>query len=49
VPPAAAGTARLLRFTVVVPDDEELERMAGRIGGTEVRDPSGNLLVLATT
>lgn len=46
-PPAPEGTARLLRFTVVVPDDEELERVAERIGGTEVRDPSGNPLVLA--
>jgi catechol 2,3-dioxygenase len=47
-PPAPQGTARLLRYTIVVPDDEELERVAERIGGTEVRDPSGNPLVLAT-
>jgi catechol 2,3-dioxygenase len=46
-PPAPEGTARLLRFTIVVPDDEELQRVAERIGGTEVRDPSGNPLVLA--
>jgi catechol 2,3-dioxygenase len=46
--PAPEGTARLLRFTIVLPDDEELERVAGRIGGIEVRDPSGNPLVLAT-
>jgi catechol 2,3-dioxygenase len=46
-PPAPEGTARLRRFTIVLPDDEEVERVAGRIGGTEVRDPSGNLLVLA--
>ena len=45
--PAPEGTARLLRFTIVVPDDEELERVAERIGGTEVRDPSGNPLALA--
>jgi catechol 2,3-dioxygenase len=45
--PAPEGTARLLRFTIVVPDDEELERVAERIGGTEVRDPSGNPLVLS--
>lgn len=45
--PAPEGTARLLRFTVVLPDDEEVQRVAERIGGTEVRDPSGNLLVLA--
>jgi catechol 2,3-dioxygenase len=46
-PPAPEGTARLLRFTVVVPDDEELERVAERIGGTEVQDPSGNTLTLS--
>jgi catechol 2,3-dioxygenase len=46
-PPAPEGTARLLRFTIVVPDDEELARVAERIGGTEVRDPSGNLLTLS--
>jgi catechol 2,3-dioxygenase len=45
--PAPEGTARLLRFTVVLPDDEEVERVAERIGGTEARDPSGNPLVLA--
>jgi catechol 2,3-dioxygenase len=46
-PPAPGGTARLLRFTIVVPDDEELARVAERIGGTEVRDPSGNPLMLS--
>ena len=45
--PAPDGTARLLRFTIVLPDDEEVARVAERIGGTEVRDPSGNRLVLA--
>ncbi|HZT85403.1 MAG TPA: VOC family protein [Gaiellaceae bacterium] len=45
--PAPEGTARLLRFTVVLPDEEELERTAERIGGTEVRDPSGNTLALS--
>ena len=44
--PAPEGTARLLRFTIVLPDDDEVERVAERIGGTEVRDPSGNLVVL---
>jgi catechol 2,3-dioxygenase len=44
---APEGTARLLRFTIVLPDDEEVERVAERIGGTEARDPSGNPLVLA--
>jgi catechol 2,3-dioxygenase len=46
-PPAPEGTARLLRFTIVLPDDEEVVRVAERIGGAEVRDPSGNPLVLA--
>jgi catechol 2,3-dioxygenase len=45
--PAPEGTARLLRFTIVLPDDEEVGRVAERIGGTEVLDPSGNLLALA--
>jgi catechol 2,3-dioxygenase len=44
--PAPEGTARLLRFTIVLPDSEEVQRVAERIGGTEVRDPSGNPLVL---
>ena len=44
---APEGTARLLSFTVVLPDDEEVQRVAERIGGTEVTDPSGNLVVLA--
>jgi catechol 2,3-dioxygenase len=47
-PPAPEGTARLLRFTIVVPDEEELARVAERIGGSDVRDPAGNRLVLAT-
>jgi catechol 2,3-dioxygenase len=45
---APEGTARLLRFTIVLPDAEELERVAERIGGTEVSDPAGNPLVLVT-
>ena len=44
--PAPEGTARLLRFTIALPDEAEVERVAERIGGTEVRDPSGNPLVL---
>ena len=47
-PPAPEGTARLLGFTIVLPDDAEVQRVAEQIGGTEVRDPSGNPLVLAT-
>ena len=46
--PAPEGTARLLRFTIVLPDGEEVARVAERIGGTEVRDPSGNSLLLAS-
>jgi catechol 2,3-dioxygenase len=44
--PAPEGTARLLRFTIVLPDEDEVQRVADRIGGTEVRDPSGNTLAL---
>ena len=49
---APAGTARLLRATILVPDAEELERIAGRLGvdvedgGIDVEDPSGNPLFL---
>ena len=43
---APEGTARLLRFTIVLPDKEEVARVAERIGGTEVSDPAGNPLVL---
>jgi catechol 2,3-dioxygenase len=46
--PAPEGTARLLRFTIVLPDEGEVQRVAERIGGTEVRDPSGNPLLLTT-
>ena len=45
--PAPPGSATLRRFTVVVPDGHELERVAARLGGREARDPSGNLVVLA--
>jgi len=45
--PAREGTARLLRFTIVLPDETEVERVAEQIGGAEVRDPSGNRLALA--
>ena len=47
-PPAPEGTARLLRFAIVLPDEAEVERVAEQIGGTEVRDPSGSTLVLTT-
>ncbi len=45
-PPAPAGTARLTRFTIVVPDAREADRIAEAVGG-ELRDPSGNTFVLA--
>jgi catechol 2,3-dioxygenase len=45
-PPAPEGTARLLGFRVVLPDEEEVERAAARVGGEAVRDPSGNPLLL---
>jgi catechol 2,3-dioxygenase len=45
--PAPEGTARLLRFTIVLPDEAERDRVAERIGGSEVLDPSGNPLALA--
>jgi catechol 2,3-dioxygenase len=44
---APEGAARLLRFTIVLPDEEDVARVAERIGGTEVLDPSGNPLGLA--
>lgn len=45
-PPAPPGTARLLRATIVLPDEHELGRVADRAGGTEIVDPSGNSLFL---
>ena len=46
-PPAPEGTARLLGFKIILPDEAERDRVAERIGGTEVLDPSGNPLALA--
>ena len=45
-PPAPPGTAGLRRFTIVVPDGDELERVAARLGGIEGHDPSGNPVIL---
>jgi catechol 2,3-dioxygenase len=51
-PQAPAGTARLLRATVVLPDEAALERAAARLGrevadgGVTTADPSGNSLFL---
>jgi catechol 2,3-dioxygenase len=58
-PQAPAGTARLLHATVVLPDEDERDRVVGRVAdsggepeeredGLLVRDPSGNALLLAT-
>jgi len=45
-PYAPDGHARLTQMTIVLPDAASLADVAGRIGGTEVRDPSGNPVVL---
>jgi hypothetical protein len=41
------GTARLLHFTIVVPDGDERDRITEAVGG-ELRDPSGNAFELVT-
>jgi len=57
--PAPPGTATLRHAAILVPDREELDRVAGRVadagqepeerdGSVVVRDPSGNALLLAT-
>src|SRR5262245_39906514 len=57
--PAPPGSATLRYATIVVPDDEELNRVVGRVAhagedpepgddGVLVRDPSQNALLLAT-
>jgi catechol 2,3-dioxygenase len=54
-PPPPPGSAALRHFTVLLPDEDELERVAARIpgaaphpsGGVAVEDPSDNTLVLA--
>jgi catechol 2,3-dioxygenase len=53
-PPPPPGSAALRHFTVLVPDEDELERVAARIPGVApdpsgriaVKDPSKNTLVL---
>src|SRR3954447_23781906 len=42
---APAGTARLLRYTIVVPDATERDRITEALGG-DLRDPSGNAFEL---
>lgn len=46
--PPPPGSAGLRRFTIVLPDREELERVAERLGGVEGLDPSGNPVVLTS-
>jgi catechol 2,3-dioxygenase len=54
--PPPAGSASLRHFTVVLPDEDERQRVASRIpdavpdaeaGGIAVKDPSNNTLILA--
>ena len=45
-PAAPDGTARLLAYAVVCPDAESATEVAGRIGGAEAKDPSGNTLLI---
>ena len=45
--PAPPGSARLRRFTIVVPDEEELARVEARLGGLFATDPSGNPLSIS--
>ncbi len=46
-PSAPEGHARLTQMTVVLPDAASLDAAAARVGGREVRDPSGIPVVLA--
>jgi catechol 2,3-dioxygenase len=46
-PYAPEGHARLTQMTIVLPDAEARDALAGRLGGTEVLDPSGIPIALA--
>ncbi|HEV7639925.1 MAG TPA: VOC family protein [Gaiellaceae bacterium] len=46
-PYAPEGHARLTQMTIVLPDEASRNAVAQRVGGTEVRDPSGIPIVLA--
>jgi catechol 2,3-dioxygenase len=48
-PPPPAGTAALRQVTIVVPDEDERDRVLGRVDGegSTAVDPSGNRLVFA--
>jgi len=47
-PQAPPRTARLLEYTIVVPDEAERERVVGALDG-ELVDPSGNRFAIATS
>jgi len=47
-PAAPEGTARLLGYTVVLPDAESATATSERVGGAETQDPSGNRVRLVT-
>jgi catechol 2,3-dioxygenase len=47
-PYAPDGYARLTQMTIVFPEVASRDEAAERVGGTEVRDPSGNPVVLTT-
>jgi catechol 2,3-dioxygenase len=47
-PYAPEGRARLTQMTIVFPDVTSRDEAAERVGGPEVRDPSGNPVVLTT-
>lgn len=47
-PYAPEGHARITQMTVVLPDASSLDEAARRVGGREVRDPSGVPVVLTT-
>jgi catechol 2,3-dioxygenase len=47
-PQAPDGYATLTRITIVLPDEDALDEVARRAGGTEVRDPSGNPVAFVT-
>jgi catechol 2,3-dioxygenase len=46
-PYAPEGHARLTQMTIVLPDEASRDAVAERVGGVEVRDPSGTPIVLA--
>jgi catechol 2,3-dioxygenase len=48
-PYAPAGYARITQMTIVLPDEASRDELAERIGGTEVRDPSGIPIALSVS